>query len=229
MKVCVLYSGGKDSNLALLKAFRYSLDVRCLLSLRPKSEESYLFHYPNIDMVKLQSRALRLPLMIVNCHDDEMNELEVLYRLLEAAIKTYKIDGIVTGAIKSIYQASRFQKVCHDLDLWCFNPLWLKDEILLLEEILKEKFEVIFTRIAGYPLKKSLLGKRISPIIVNYFKRIRKYINPSGEGGEYETFVLDMPLFKEKIKIVDYEILGEDYDATFIIKNAKLVKKTTNE
>ena len=78
---------------------------------------------------------------------------------------------------------------------------------------------------AGYPLKKNLLGRKLTREVIEYFKRIRNFINPSGEGGEYETLVLDMPLFKKKIEILDWEVIGEDYDATMIIKEARLVDK----
>ncbi len=224
MKVCVLYSGGKDSNLALLKVSKF-LKVECLVTLIPQSENNYLFHFPNVNLVKLQAEALGIPLITDTCMDDEKSSIEALYRILVKAKKLYKIEGVVTGVIKSAYQASRIKKVCWDLGLWCFNPLWLKDEIQLLKEVLANNFEVIITRVAGYPLKKSLLGRKLDYNLLKFFERMKPFINPSGEGGEYETFVLDMPLFRKKIKIIEYEIIGEDYDATMIIKKAELVSK----
>ncbi len=224
MKVCVLYSGGKDSNLALLKAYD-KFDVECLVTLSPRSEESSLFHYPNTELVRLQAKSLEIPLIIEKCLDDESSSLNALYKALKLAKDLYEIRGVVTGAIKSTYQATRFQRICDDLDLWCFNPLWLRDEVLLLREALGNGFEVIFTRIAGYPLKKSMLGKRLSEEVISVFEEIRNYMNPSGEGGEYETLVLDMPLFTRKIEILEYDVIGEDYDATLIVKKARLVEK----
>ena len=224
MKVCVLYSGGKDSNLALLKASR-EFKVACLVTLIPESEESYLFHYPAVDLVELQARALKLPLVKELSPDDEEGGLAALRRVLAKAKKIYGVEGVVTGAIRSTYQASRFQRVCWDLGLWCFNPLWLGDELSLLREIVSSGFKVIFTRVAGYPLKKSLLGRVIDEKTVEFLGRIRHYVNPSGEGGEYETFVLDMPLFTRRIEIIDYEVLGVDYDATLVVKKARLVEK----
>lgn len=223
MKVCILYSGGKDSNLALLKAYQV-FDVVCLATISPKSEESSIFHYPNTQLVKLQAESLKLPLIMRTCLDDEESSLNALYNVLKDAKELYDAEGVVTGAIKSTYQATRFQRVCDDLGLWCFNPLWLRDEVDLLNEALDYGFEIIFTRVAGYPLKKSMLGKKLTREIVRAFSET-KYINPSGEGGEYETLVLDMPLFTKKLKIVDYMIDGEDYDATLIVKKAVLVEK----
>ena len=224
MRVCVLYSGGKDSNLALLKAHEV-FDVVCLVTISPRSEESCLFHYPNTELVRLQAESLRLPLITRTCLDDEGSSLSALIDALRIARKLYDVKGVVTGAIRSTYQATRFQRVCDGLGLWCFNPLWLRDEISLLNEALDNGFEVIFTRVAGYPLRKSMLGKTLTRATVRLFGEMRGYLNPSGEGGEYETLVLDMPLFTRKLKIVEYDIVGEDYDATLIVKRAELVEK----
>jgi ABC transporter with metal-binding/Fe-S-binding domain ATP-binding protein len=224
MRVCILYSGGKDSNLALLKAYEV-FDVVCLVTISPKSEESSIFHYPNTQLVKLQAESLKLPLIMETCLDDEESSLNALYNVLKDAKELYDAEGVVTGAIKSTYQVTRFQRVCDDLELWCFNPLWLRDEISLLNEALDYGFEIIFTRVAGYPLKKSILGKKLTREVVQTFGKMRKYLNPSGEGGEYETFVLDMPLFTKKLKIVDCVVVGDDYDATLIVKKAVLVEK----
>jgi len=224
LRVCVLYSGGKDSNLALLKAWE-KLEVACLVTLIPESENSYLFHYPNARLVELQSEALGIPLVVDSCPDDEEGGLKALYRVLRRAAEMCGIEGVVTGAIRSTYQASRFQKVCWDLGLWCFNPLWLRDEVSLLREVLSRGFEVVFTRVAGYPLRKSLLGRRLDYEVVGMLESLKQYVNPSGEGGEYETFVLDMPLFKRRIQILEYEVVGVDYDATLIVRRAVLVEK----
>ncbi len=220
MRVCVLYSGGKDSNLALLKASE-EFEVSCLLSLKPKSEESVLFHYPNVDLVYLQSRALEIPLIAERCGDDELSSLKALKSGLIRAKSEYGVEGVVSGAIKSVYQATRFQRVCDELNLWCFNPLWLRDEVSILKEIVERGFEVIFTRVAG--LDRRFLGRRIDLKVVEELERIKSYVNPAGEGGEFETLVLNMPLFKKKIRILESRVVEGKFDATLIVERAELV------
>jgi len=224
MKVCVLYSGGKDSNLALLKAYEV-FDVVCLVTISPKSEESIIFHYPNTQLVKLQAESLKLPLIMKTCLDDERSSLKALYDVLKEAKEQYDAEGVVTGAIRSTYQATRFQRICDDLGLWCFNPLWLRDEVSILNEALDHGSEVVFTRVAGYPLEKSMLGKKITKETIKTLERMKDFVNPAGEGGEYETLVLDMPMFTKKLKIVDCVVVGSDYDATLIVQKAELVEK----
>ncbi len=219
MKVCVLYSGGKDSNLALLKAVKEH-EVVCLLSLKPESEESEVFHYPNIDLTELQAKALDMPLIRVRCPNDERGSLKALKEGLKRA-KKMGAEGVVTGAIRSTYQATRFQRVCDELDLWCFNPLWLRDEISILREIVELGFQTVFVRVAG--LSERFLGRTIDVKVIEELERLKNYVNPAGEGGEYETLVLYMPLFRGRIEILESEVLrrsGED--ATLVIRKVRL-------
>ena len=61
MKSAVLFSGGKDSCYALFKAKKES-DVKCLITLSSE-DDSYMFHYPNIELVKVQAKLLDIPLI----------------------------------------------------------------------------------------------------------------------------------------------------------------------
>lgn len=219
----MLYSGGKDSNLALLKAVDYGHGIACLLSLKPSSTDSEVFHFPNVNVTELQAKAMDLPLISVKCGDDESSSMISLKDGLRKA-KEFGVEGVVTGAIRSTYQASRFQKVCDELGLWCFNPLWLRDELSVLKEVVKRRFDVVIVRVAGIDSK--FLGKRLDENTIRELEKLRGYANPAGEGGEYETLVLDMPLFKKKIVLEDFEITGRDFDATMIVKKAYLSEKS---
>lgn len=224
MKVAVLYSGGKDSNLALLEASG-KYEVACLVAMKPASLESWLFHYPNAHLVKLQAEALVLPLIERECPDDEAGSLRVLKAALERARELYGVEAVVTGAVKSGYQVRRFASVCGELGLECLTPLWGRDEVELLEEVVEKGIEAIFTRVAGYPLSKTLLGRRIDRDVVELLKRLKPYVNPSGEGGEYETFVLDSPLFKKRVVPLRWRVEGSEYDAVLLIEEAMLAEK----
>jgi len=224
VRVAILYSGGKDSNLALLEVSGRH-EVACLVAMKPRSLESWLFHYPNVHLVKLQAEALGLPLIERECPDDEAGSLRALKEALEAAREVYGVEGVVTGAVKSGYQAGRFAAVCRELGLECMNPLWGRDEVELLEEVVERGIVAIFTRVAGYPLSRSLLGRRIDREVVELLASLKSYVNPSGEGGEYETFVLDSPLFRKKVVPLRWRVEGSDYDAVLMIEEAELADK----
>lgn len=226
MRLGVLFSGGKDSTYALFKA-QEKEDVVCLISIVSENEESYMFHTPNIDMTVLQAEAVGLPLVRQYTEGVKEEELKDLKEVIGKARELYNVEGVVTGAIESVYQAERVQKICHDLDLWCFNPLWLKDQEELLREIVESGFRVIISGIFAYPLDEEWLGKEITQDAIERLVALReKYsISPSGEGGEIETTVLDAPFFEKRVEITDSEKVADKHSGIFIIRRAELVEK----
>jgi len=224
VRLCALYSGGKDSTLALVEVMGEH-EVACLVTMVPPSADSWLFHYPNARLARLQAEAMGLPIILEECPSDEAGSLAALERALREAQSRFRVEGVVTGAVRSAYQLSRFKRVCDRLGLECLSPLWGRDEVRLLEEVLERGIEAIFTRVAGYPLSRSLLGRRIDRSVVEWLAGLRGLVNPSGEGGEYETFALDAPIFSRRIAVRSWRIEGGDYDATLIIEDAELVEK----
>lgn len=226
MKLGALFSGGKDSCLAIHKALKFH-EVSCLITLIPKSVESRIFHYPNVWVTRFQAEAMGLPIIQVKTEDDEKKELTSLHSALKLAVRKFGIEGVITGAIRSTYQASRFQRVCARLGLWCFNPLWLMDQDEILDEIIEGGFQVIISGVFAYPLDESFLGQPINRKTVRRILELNeKYgISVAGEGGEIETTVLDAPLFRKRIEIMDYEIHYRDYSGIFEIKDLRLTDK----
>ena len=151
MRLGVLFSGGKDSTLALHMAAEKE-EVVCLITLISENKESYMFHTPNIDVSALQAEALELPRVAKVTKGEKEVELADLEDAIKQAVKEYQIEGVVTGAVESVYQAERVQRICYGLGLWCFNPLWKHDQKALLEELLKKGFNVIISGVFAYPL-----------------------------------------------------------------------------
>ena len=226
MKLGVLFSGGKDSCLAMLKASKY-YEIACLITILPRCKESYMFHIPNINLTSLQAKALGLPLIKAATSGEKEKELSQLKQAIQLAIKKFKISGVVSGAVASTYQASRIQKICNKLNIWCFNPLWQLNQYELLKELQKEKFEVIISGVFAYPFGKEWLGKKLDKKAINELLEINKNtpLNLAGEGGEYETFVLDCPLFKKKIKILNAILQYSNYAGVYRITKTKLISK----
>jgi ABC transporter with metal-binding/Fe-S-binding domain ATP-binding protein len=226
MQLGVLFSGGKDSTLALHLAAEKE-EVVCLITILSKNKESYMFHTPNIDITALQAEALGLPQITKTTEGEKEKELSDLEDAIAEAARKFQIEGIVTGAVESVYQAERVQRICNRLGLWCFNPLWKHDQKALLEELLKKQFKVIISGVFAYPLDEKWLGKQIDTQLIDRLADLQqKYgLSPSGEGGEIETTVLDAPLFKKKIDVLDYSIEAKGNSGVFRIKQARLVSK----
>jgi len=211
MKLGVLFSGGKDSTYATYLAKKEGYGISCLISIVSENPDSYMFHTPSISKTSIQANAMNIPLIIEKTQGKKEIELKDLKNAIKKAKKKYKIKGIVTGAVESIYQSSRVQKICDELDLECFNPLWQKDQFELLENLIRNKFDVIITSVSAYPLDEKWLGRKIDKKFIKDIKDLNKRykINPAGEGGEFETFVLNCPLFKKELKVKDKKISGE--------------------
>jgi diphthine-ammonia ligase len=211
MKLGVLFSGGKDSTYAIYLAKKQGYEPVCLISLVSENPHSFMFHTPSISATESQARAMNLPIIIQKTKGKKELELHELKDAIKQAKDKYKIDGIVTGAVESVYQASRIQKICNDLGLECFNPLWQKNQIKLLEDLIKDKFKIIITGVFAYPLDNKWLGRPIDKKFIEEIKLLNeKYkINPAGEGGEFESFVLRCPLFKKELKVKSFEDFKE--------------------
>jgi diphthine-ammonia ligase len=207
MRIAALFSGGKDSTYA---AYLAKHDIVCLIAVYSKNPYSYMFHTPSITCVRKQAAVMKIPLIEQRTEGEKEAELKDLEKAIIKAKENYEIGGVVTGAVKSVYQASRIEKLCKGLGLEVINPLWQKDEIELLNELIKNKFEVIITGVAAYPLDESWLGRKIDKTFIEDVKQLyEKYkINPAGEGGEFETLVLNCPLFSRQLKIASKKISG---------------------
>ena len=207
MKTAILLSGGKDSLYAAYLAKKKKNKLVCAITIYSKNPDSYMFHTPSISKVGKQARVMGIPLITQGTKGKKEEELKDLEKAIKKAIKKYGIEAITTGALHSDYQAKRIQKICDKLKIKCLNPLWHKEEIRYLSELVKNKFKVIITAVAAYPLDKYWLGKKIDKKFIQEVKELkRKYkIHPAGEGGEFETFVLNCPLFKKALHVTSFK------------------------
>ena len=226
MKLGALFSGGKDSTFALYKA-REGNEVVCLVSMVSENPESYMFHTPNISLVKMQAEALGLPLVQAGTKGEKEKELKDLKRAISIAKQEFGLDGVVTGAVASVYQFERIGKICEQLGLACVNPLWKREQIPLLEEMVKSGFRIMISGVFAYPLGKEWLGREMDRKMIAELAELqeRYKINPSGEGGEIETTVLDCPLFRKRLKILEAERVWKGDSGIYAVKKAELEQK----
>jgi diphthine-ammonia ligase len=226
VRLGVLFSGGKDSVFACYRALERD-EVACLITIVSKNAESYMFHTQNIGRAEIAAEAIQIPILTWQTMGEKEEELEDLKSAILEAKRRYGIEGIATGAIESVYQATRVQKICRDLDLWCFNPLWQIDQVEYLRLLVSLGFEVIIAGVFAYPFDESWVGAALTEEKIDQLEKLQKRyrINPSGEGGELETFVVDGPLFKKRIEIVRASKEYDNYIGRYLIEEARLVEK----
>jgi len=223
MRVAVLATGGKDSALALYKVLAEGYEVEYLVSMIPLREDSWMFHYPNIHLVNLFAEAVGIPFVMAETSGIKEKEVEDLKRLIEKL----DVDAIVSGAIASNYQKTRIEKICKELRLECITPLWQKNPLNILKEIVKLKFDVIITGVSAHGFGKEWLGRGIDASSIQALLELNKKYGVSlvGEGGEYETLVLDAPFFKKRMKIIEAEKVWKNQNGYLLIKRAILEDK----
>ncbi len=225
MKLAALFSGGKDSTYSIYLAQKAGYEIKYLITMFPESSESFMFHHPCIEITKIQSKLLGIDQIVQKTTGQRDKELSDLKTTLEK-VKN-KIDGVLFGTIASNYQKKHIERICKDVGLKTVAPLWQKNPKELLIEQIKEGFEIIITGVFAEGFDKNWLGRRIDEKCIDELTELnRKYgINISGEGGEYETLVIDCPLFKKKIKIEKVDIIWDEKTNSgyLIIKNVRLV------
>ncbi len=212
--------------MALHYAFKES-KVECLISIISENKESYMFHTPNIDLAEKQAEAIGIPIEIYKTKGEKELELEDLENAIKHAKEKYKLDAIYTGALASVYQASRIQTICDKLNLKCINPLWQKDQLDELNELIGLNFDIIIIGAFAEGFD-TIVGKKIDETFVKDMVKLKeKYkTNPAGEGGEFESFVLDAPFFKKKL-IIDASKTIQDKEGgkILIIESISLHEK----
>ncbi len=221
----VLFSSGKDSAYAAHLMRREGYELACLITVKSRNPYSYMFHTPGIDLVPLQAESMNLPLLEVESEGVKEAELDDLERVIEEAVERHRISGVVTGAIASLYQESRIERVCSKLGLQAFSPLWQKDQEEVMRSLIRDGFVFILTSVAAEGLDASWLGRQITERDVERLVELRRShgINVAGEGGEFESLVLNSPLFTREIEIKRFEIEEIDEEtARITVLDARL-------
>jgi diphthine-ammonia ligase len=201
MKIAALVSGGKDSiYAAYLASMRH--EIKYIISIISENPESYMFHVPNAGLVAKQAEAMGIPLIQKTTKGEKEEELEDLRLVLK---ETIGIEGVVSGAFASNYQRDRIDNICRDINLKSLAPLWHRDPLELLRGMISKGFEIIITAVAAPPLDESWLGRKIDERCLEELIKLNKEyeISVMGEGGEFESFVLDCPLFRKKLILLE--------------------------
>jgi predicted ATP pyrophosphatase (TIGR00289 family) len=221
MRVAVMFSGGKDSTLTLHEVSGEGHEISTLVSVVSSNPDSFMFHVPGIELTEWQAKAMLLPRKVVRTSGKKESEVDDLI----AALEGIDADAIAAGAIQSRYQKDRFEHVASRVGVRFIAPLWNRDP----SEILRKEvsmFKIIITGCAAEGLTEDWLGREITPGVVSELSELheKRGVHPAGEGGEYETAVLDAPMFKQRLS-VGYEKSWKGSAGKLVFKKAELVPK----
>ncbi|PIC51408.1 hypothetical protein B9Z55_001931 [Caenorhabditis nigoni] len=231
MEVVGLISGGKDSCYNLMCAVREGHKIVALANLHPPKDsnsdelDSYMYQSVGADGVELYGEAMGLPLyrreisgqaknQKANYEKTEGDEVEDLFELLTEVKKNHpEVKGVSAGAILSSYQKVRVEDVCRRLDLTPLCFLWEREQNSLLSEMVENGVDAVLIKVAAIGLGEKHLCKTLADMAPIMKTLQDKYgVHPCGEGGEFESFVRDCPLFKKRIVIDETETVTHQDD-----------------
>lgn len=241
MKFVALLSGGKDSCCNVWKCEQEGHELVCLANLCPPEgtgEELNSFMYQSAahGVIPQLAECFGVPLIrqeitgsavcqdldYIQGDDDtaSRDEVEDLYELLLKVGREYpEVKGVSCGAILSTYQRLRVEDVCKRLSLTPLTYLWQMDRNALLDDLCNNNFEVVLVKVAGAGLEPyKHLGKKLSALRPQLHTLHHNLgLDLCGEGGEYESLVLDCPMFArtgKRLRIVSSEVLLDEEDCS---------------
>jgi diphthine-ammonia ligase len=230
-----LFSGGKDSSWACYRAKQEGLSVSRLLTVHPEGD-SYMYHTPATHLATLAAESIGLPLVEVEPGDlgaesapDSGAQGDAEVEPLEAALRDLQSDdsldlaGVTAGAVESEFQTSRIQALCDRLGIDLFAPLWQRDPETLASEMLDAGFEIRIVQVAAAGLDESWLGRTLDESAITDLQALHdEYgVHILGEGGEFETFVVDGPHMSNRVAF-DYDTVWEGTRGHVVVDDAWL-------
>ncbi|MGP8017525.1 MAG: diphthine--ammonia ligase [Thermoplasmata archaeon] len=224
MTVTALVSGGKDSIYAAYLADTQGWPVDELVTIAPENPDAMMFHTPNLELVTLQAQAWKKSHRRVPVRGTgEERELAALRDAIEG-----DRGPVVAGAIQSSYQWAHLLRIADGVGRRLYAPLWRKEPARVVREEITAGLDIRLVHLAAEPLTPDLLGRRLDLDLVAELERRSREIRPvnvAGEGGEFETLVVDAPFFEGRIEpeVVERSVTGST--SQLRITKARLVPK----
>lgn len=198
--IALLWSGGKDSSLALQalqEDERYQVQI--LLTTVTSGHDRISMHGVRRRLLEAQVASVDLELDVVEipqaCSNDQylstMNE--ALGRLRQRGITAVAAGDIHLEDVRE-YRESLLRGAGLD----AVFPLWGQDTTALAWRFLELGFEAVTTCVDTSALDSRFAGRTFDPEFLN---ELPKSVDPCGENGEFHTFVYDGPIFAERVSI----------------------------
>ena len=203
-RVAVSWSGGKDSCFACYKAISEDYDVSYLMNFISKDGKC-MSHGLDSKLILAQSEAIGIPLVQ---REVSWETYEPRFKSAVSELKENGIEGVIFGDISNIAgHEGWIDRVCGELGIKPIKPLWGSDPRQLLSAFVEEGFEALVVTVKADLLGNEWLGRKIDKAFIEDMSKLKEKVGVDlcGELGEYHTFVYDGPIFKRRLKILDYE------------------------
>lgn len=244
MKFVALISGGKDSFYNILHCIANGHQLVALANLRPKDPkidelDSFMFQTVGHDVIESYSECLGgIPIYrraiegtSANVHLEytptKQDEIEDLHLILKDIITAHpEVEAVSCGAILSHYQRTRVENVCDRLGLTSLAYLWQRNQEKLMQEMCSLGLEARLIKVAAVGLNEKHLGLLLQEAFPTLLRLKGLYdVHVCGEGGEFESLVLDSPIFSKRLQIVNKEVKSDSSDTLYLRLQVEVVPK----
>ncbi len=191
-----MWSGGKDSYLALTRARRQGLDVTTLVNFYDAPSGRVRFHATRHELIAAQAFSLGLRL---HQYATETDTYEAVFRAGLRQIREGGYQGVVFGDIHLADVRAWFEERVRAAGLEHVEPLWDEPPAALLDEFVESGALAVITCVELVKLPAAWLGRTIDEGFAVDIARLRG-VDPCGERGEYHSFVYDGPLYTEPVR-----------------------------
>jgi len=230
MKVAVMFSGGKDSTFAIDYALEKGWKIDYLLSVKPTRTDCFLFHFATVEQTPELAKILGVKHILTSCNiADPEKEAEIVKNIV---IKN-PVDAVVLGGtglqetqIRSIQKAL----LPHGIEVFAAHAG--QDHDIVMKEMIKKGYKFMITQIASDGLNKDWIGRVLDERNMNeLFARSIKYgFHCGGEGGYYDTLVIDGPIFNSRLEVLEsHKVMESNCEGHLIVDKLQIVKKVIQE
>ncbi len=230
VNVAILYSGGKDSTLAIETAMEKGWNIKYLLSVKPTRKDCYLFHYATVEHTAKTAEMLGLKHKLITCNvADPKMEAE----LVRKEIEKEPVDAVILGGTGlQETQLRSIKEALAPMGIDSFASHAGQDHGDVLKLMLDKGYDICITQYASAGFDESMIGFRLNKgNYAAFVAKSKKFgFHVGGEGGYFDTFVLNAPFFKKGFEfsgvqnIVDGEHTGHMVAKELVEKKIIAVK-----
>jgi len=193
-RYALMWSGGKDSALALWRARQRGLRVEWLVNVYDRATERVRFHATPLAAIAHQARAAGVRLVSV---PTDWETFDGSLRATYATLLQQGCRGVVFGDIHLADVRAWYEERTRAAGLEHLEPLWGEPPAALLAEFVAIGGRAVLTCIETAKLDTSWLGRVIDERFVRDIATLA--VDPCGENGEYHSFAYSGPFFNAAI------------------------------
>ena len=190
------------------------------------------------EIIALQSQAMEMPLIQTKVRWDTFEQY------LKSCMKSLKqkgIEGIIFGVVPPHFPIDSSEKlreyrtllahkewmnrICNEAGITPITPLWDRTPERILKELVTKGFETIIVVVDSKYLGEEWLGRKIDKDFVDEIRRLNRERSVHVGGSEYHTLVIDGPMFKRRLKVVQSRKIWKNGYGILDLSKVELAKK----